>query len=151
MPKWILITDAVRARIFSADPRYGTLQLQQVLKHPLSRAHDHEIAGDEPGRMLNVAGRADRSAMDPRSNPHAVEVRQFARELADALRAGYDRRAYDGLAIVAAPHFLGILRHALGPHLRRRLQACVPRNCTRVARKNLAKSLGDALSGWFGP
>lgn len=59
-----------------------------------------------------------RPAAAPDTAPKWVEAQKFARQLAGRLEAGLNARAYDSLAVVAPPQFLGLLRQVLSENVK---------------------------------
>jgi protein required for attachment to host cells len=144
MRSWILIADAARARVFSEAEGEEGLTLVRELDHPKGRTHVVDLVDDEPGRLQKGKG-GTRSAMDPRTSRHVIEVERFARELAGVLRVGCDARQYDALAIVAPPRFLGMLRAGLAPEVLKRLCATAAQESTHAT----ITELPELLAGWL--
>ena len=144
MRSWILIADAARARVFSEADGEETLSLVHELDHPKGRTHVVNLVDDEPGRLQKGKG-GTRSAMDPRTSRHVIEVERFARELAEVLRKGCDARQYDALAIVAPPRFMGMLRAALAAEVQSRLCATAAQESTHAS----ITELPQLLAGWL--
>ena len=84
--------------------------------------------GDEPTQLLETIANPDghervsspgssRSgrASEPRDASRAHASKTFAIELARKLQHGRNENAYRELVLIAAPRFLGLLRHALDP------------------------------------
>jgi protein required for attachment to host cells len=140
----MVIADATQARIFSlAAGHHGPLQLVRHFEHPLSRARDQDINSDEPGRLQKSMVPGMRSAMEPRTDAHVVEVNRFVREICQFLREGVDQRQYDDLVLVAPPRFLGLLRGTLPGKALKCLSICVARNCTHVDQVDLPDRLHE--------
>lgn len=123
MKTWVVVADASRARFFRIEENAaahggsqfapggevlaGALVEINDLTHPASRQHANELASDEPG-VSNVMGMHGKFGMDEKVQPKEEEAIRFAKEVAETLRkhvADFDR-----LVVVAAPHFLGLLR-----------------------------------------
>jgi protein required for attachment to host cells len=107
---WVVVADAARARIFSVDEKTTDLTEMMDLSHPESMLYASEMASDEPG-MSSVKGMHSKFGMEEIVSPKEEEAIRFAKQLADAL---HHRVAdYDRLYLMAAPHFLGLLRKDL--------------------------------------
>jgi protein required for attachment to host cells len=122
MTIWIVIADASQAKLFAATPPEPA-QLIREFSHPKSRAMGKDLLADRPGRVVGRSGTGAVTAID--SQPKEEEARVFAIELAKALHAGTDQNAYHALAIVAAPHFLGMIREHINPVVRKHLKLCI--------------------------
>lgn len=112
MKSWILVADAASARLFEALTPEAPLTLLEHLGHPRSRAQAQDLTTDRPGRGHGTAG-AGRHGMEPPTDPTVVEAERFADEIATSLRDQRLAGAYDRLHLIAAPAFLGMLRHKL--------------------------------------
>jgi protein required for attachment to host cells len=124
---WIVVADAAHARIFESDELMEKMTEIESRIHPESRLKIGELMSDGRGSTQARPGDA-RSAMDPQTDRHQVEVEKFAHELAKHLTEGSSRRAFDRLVLVAPPRFLGLLRAELTPELQRKVVAEIRRD-----------------------
>jgi protein required for attachment to host cells len=145
MRTWILIADASRARIVEVEDDQR-LRLVREVSYPKGRARAQELVSDEPGRMVKGRGRQVLSAMDSRTSPHEVEAGHFAAQLAHLLHDGRVHKKYDSLALVAPPHFLGLLREELDPETAKMVVSAVHRDYTHAPEHELHHHLGDTLA-----
>lgn len=142
---WILAGDASRARLFQAEVRRGKpVRLTQVeaFEHPESRARVRDLMADAHGRKpvgpvpASVAGGQQgahgRPGAEPETDPKEVEAQKFARELAAVLERGARDQAYEHLYLVAAPHFLGLLRAAIDPQVDKFVALTLDKDLTRA-------------------
>ena len=145
MITWILVSDASRARLFSLAEKEKTWELVQAFEHPESRAKGSELITDKPGRMQQSAGRGNRPAMEPHMSPKEVEADVFVRELADYLDNGRTHNAYQNLALVAPPSFLGKLRNSLSVQVMKHVVVTVDKDYTQISDRDLHKRLDGVL------
>jgi protein required for attachment to host cells len=82
--------------------------------------------------LQNKALGGRRSAMEPRTTPKEAESQRFAERLADFLEEAIANRRFDDLVLVAPPHFLGVLRGALGAQSTKRLRASVDKDLSML-------------------
>ena len=141
MSTWIVLADAGRARIFATSPR-RPLRLVRRFAHAKSRLKGAAVTADRPGRVRLAGGR--RAAVDRHTPAKEVEAEHFAHELVQFLRHAHGTR-FSELALVAPPHFLGILRRTLGPDLRRMIVAAAPEDLTELEERLLPSHLHDLL------
>lgn len=136
MKTWVVVADAARARFFRVEENpgahggsqfaptgevlAGTLAEIKDLSHPASRQHANEMASDEPG-MGSVPTMHGKFGMDEKVQPKEEEAIRFAKEVAETLR--HDVAEFDRLYVVAAPHFLGLLRPDLDKHVTAKIAA----------------------------
>jgi protein required for attachment to host cells len=105
MDTWIVVAHRSGARLI--DEHDDKLRVFETIDFPEGRAQSGSPS--EPGRR----GPPSRPSSEPRDSQrsHAAEV--FASQLADKLQQGRNRGRFDELFLIAAPRFLGALRHAL--------------------------------------
>lgn len=120
---WVLVANASRARLFSADPSRKDKEWKLVseLQHPESRAAGHELLADRPGtaRQSGMGG----AGLAPHNDPKEVEAKKFAHELSKTLSKAVDEHAFEKIVLVAPPHFLGLLRAELEHKVEKRVGA----------------------------
>jgi protein required for attachment to host cells len=147
---WIVVTDASRARLFSADAgsplQKEAPRLIGRLTHAASRAKSADVLSDRPGRMSKRSGAGRFSTADRHPEPKQIEAEHFAQKLARMLEAGRNRREFDHLALAAPPHFLGLLRSNLSPQLKKHVAACVDKDYTRKGPKDLSGQLQEIIA-----
>ena len=142
---WIVIADAARARIFSTSGWRKPLHLEQAMDNPLGRAKPQEIVTDDPGRRSNGMKSGQRSTWAPANAPDVVEERRFAHRLGGMLQTALARRQYEALAILAPPQFLGFLREAVGPQVRKHLARSIAKDLTVVNERDLQTRLDQVF------
>jgi protein required for attachment to host cells len=142
---WIVIADAARARIFSTSGWRKPLHLEQAMENPWGRAKPQEIVTDDPGRHSNGMKSAQRSTWAPANAPDVVEEQRFAHRLGELLQTALARRQYASLAMLAPPQFLGFLREAVGPQVRKHLARSIPKDLTVVNERDLPTRLDEVF------
>jgi protein required for attachment to host cells len=143
VPKiWILVADRARARLFSGNSDRSLTEIETRF-NPEGRAQDRELVTDRASRMPEMASRP-RGAIEPRSAEDHVAER-FARELAETLERGRTQGAYERLALIAPPEFLGFLHGAAGEQVARRVAAEVNKNLTERSADEIRGYLPDRL------
>ena len=130
MVTWILVADASRARLFSSPKKGQLWKLMEEFDHPESRMKNREINMKEQGRTRQSFGAGHRPRMEPDTEPKEVEAEHFAHELVKKLSNGLTHKAYSSLALVAPPHFLGLLRGMLDDQTSKRVVAMVDKDYT---------------------
>ena len=107
---WVLVANGSLARIFSSS-KDGLAQIE-VLTHPQTRLHGHDLVTDAPGLSYASSG-SGRHAMEPKISPQKNEAEHFAKEVAHHLDLEHRKGHFHHLHIIASPAFLGLLRHNL--------------------------------------
>jgi len=110
MKTWVVVADAARARVFDVDGKTKAIAEVMDLSHPASLQHASEMASDAPG-MSSVKGMPSKFGMEEIVSPKEEEAIRFAKQVAEALQHGL--ADYEHLYLIAAPHFLGLLRKDL--------------------------------------
>jgi protein required for attachment to host cells len=147
MTMWILVSDNSRAKLFSAELRENDWTLAETFEHPEGRQTSSEISpSSPPGRMQqSKAHGARHTAMEPHTSPKEAEAERFARHLGHYLEEATARNQFDSLVVVAPPHFLGILRAALGKQTVRHLRNTVNKDLITLDAKDTRQKLLDAV------
>lgn len=135
-----LVANASRARLYHVVSD-GIAPLD-TFEHPESRLKEAELGADRPGRMHDEGPSGQRTAFDPTTALHEVELTVFARELAGYVerRLASQSDALD-LVICAPPKFLGLLRDHLGPASGRHLRESIAHDYTGLDEAALLATL----------
>jgi protein required for attachment to host cells len=132
---WILVGNASRVRLFSADAQGENWTLLEEFFHEESRMK----AGD----LLNQPDNPNAGSLhkpQPENEPDArkeVEHERFAKELSHRLDRGVDDHQFDRLIIAAPPAFLGRLRKVLSTRVRQRVVLDLDADYSNVASRDL--------------
>jgi len=152
--RYILVADASRARLFRERAGHE-LQLVRSFEHAESRARTRDLTSDANGRKpvgppvgAQYGGRAvslgaGRPGVAPDTEPKEVEAEKFARELASAVEPVLQDQGAR-LVLMAPPHFLGLLKHALDANAAKRIELTLDKDLTRAdAREVRARWLSE--------
>jgi protein required for attachment to host cells len=141
---WIVVADSSACRLFAAGAPAGPLQELEVLSHPEGRLREQDLASDRPGRTFDSQG-AGRHAKEAEVSPKKHEAVVFAGRIAERLEAGRVGHAFDKLALVAPPEFLGLLRDKLSPPLRALVLHELDKNVSRLDPAEIRARLPEQL------
>src|SRR5262249_37110282 len=103
---WLLVADAAEARLLRLDAAEGGLEVVEELQHVESRTKAGELLSDRQGRTFDSSHVGGRHAMEPRTDPKAIERQRFARQLATALGRAAEAQRFQELVLVAEPTML---------------------------------------------
>jgi protein required for attachment to host cells len=145
MRTWILLADAGNARLYASNKLASDWTLVREFSHPEARQHAADLVSDKQGETRQSATGA-RSAMEPRTPLKKKEAEKFAHELAEALQKGLDQQAYERLVLVAAPHFLGLLREALPARVSEKISDVVEKDYLHLDEPKLKERLEEQLA-----
>jgi len=128
MSIWIVAADAARARIFQGQSLRGEWEEVEDLAEPLAR-HPTDVPPEAAPGL--VPGPHGTHRLQPRHSPREAADIAFARLVCERLRRALDAHRIDAFCLVAAPHFLGLLRQSMGEHVQHSLLRDLPEDLTR--------------------
>ena len=139
---WVVAADASRARIFTADKPAGELNEIETLNNPEGRLHEGDLVSDRGGYASNGTGghayRTENQAKDEAAN-------RFAAEVCRHLEKGRNGNAFAKLYVMAAPHFLGLLRKHQSDALRGLIRDEIASDLTTQSPERIRAKLPEYL------
>jgi len=113
---WIVAANSNMCRIYHFDKHPKKITLLKEISHPENRLKTSDITSDKPGKYKNdgSAGGAYSSHTDPK----AVEIDNFSREIAQALNHGRNSNAYKNIILVTPSHMDGLISKHLDKHVK---------------------------------
>jgi protein required for attachment to host cells len=145
MSTWILVTDACHATLYAAERRGDDWQVVDSYSHPESRLKNSELSPTEPGHSAKSKGGSRHTVMEQATSPKQAEMEHFAQQLAVMLSAGTTHRSFETVALVAPPHFLGLLRQRLTAETVKRVLTVVHKDYTFANPREARERLEDAV------
>ncbi|MCG6862641.1 MAG: host attachment protein [Chromatiaceae bacterium] len=143
MTTWVLVADNSRARFFAAEKTVGPLQEVRDLLYPEARLHEGDLVTDKPGSDRNPGIGTHAVGTDASHKQDGAD--RFALEVCSQLEAARNGGAFRKLYVVAAPHFLGLLRKHQSSSLRQMVAGEVDKNLTTRDSAAIRKHLPDHL------
>lgn len=104
---WVVAADSSRARFFTADKPASALNEIETLSNPEARLHEGDLVSDRGGRGGNGGAMHNYSTGNEAKQEAA---NRFAAEVCKHLEKGRNSHSFGKLYVMAAPHFLGLLR-----------------------------------------
>lgn len=144
MSIWVVVADASRARIFSAENRNGNLNEEAGYVHPASRQKGMDLESDSQGRAFDSGGQG-RHAMGKESDYSEHEAEVFARELCGEINKACHNASFDKLYVIATPRFLGHVRAHLGAQAKKLVAGEVTKDVVNHGSQDIRKQLPDFL------
>ena len=141
---WLIVADAGRAALYTADDPTGPLTEQRDFIGAGTRLRDQDLVTDRPGRTFDSGGEG-RHALEPRTAPGEVETQRFAKWLAGTLHQARIEGRYERLGLVAPPAFLGLLRQYLPVDTARQVVLEVNKDLTRYDTAQVREHLPERL------
>lgn len=145
MPKqrtWIAVLDHQRLHVFHTEPPEWRLVAEPGRSREQRLPRSSELGSDRPGRSFDSLG-GQRHAMEPHSDPHAVEGRHFVASIAEELLQAHREQLFDRLVLVAPPRALGELRPLLHHEVAATVAAELAHDMTRTPPKQLEALLAQ--------
>jgi protein required for attachment to host cells len=142
---FVTVAQRAKARLFRHDgPGKGLTEVRD-LAHPASRAHGTDIDTDRPGRVHDRYG-PGRHAMAKEEPPKEHEARQFAQQVAEAIREYRTKEGFDRLILVAEPRFLGMLRESLDDATAKLIDGELHKEITDSKQQEIEQHLSEVLA-----
>ena len=140
---WFVVADAAHGRVFAQDGAGGAILPVPGLTfvHPVEK--DSDLFTDGPSRSFDGGGRHSAERHD-RAGEHQ---RKFIETVAAPIEKGAASGAFTRLVLVCAPHTLGELRAALGPHSAKLVVREVDKDLVKLGDSALAERLGALMAG----
>lgn len=156
-PTWILICDASRAHLYREEPNGKGFTSLESFEHGESRARTRELMADANGRKPNgnpggnsggnyqgIGGvYMGRPGAAPDTDAKSVEHLKFARELADRLEKGLNEHEYEGLVLIAPPHFLGLLKREVSTQVSKHIEETIDKDLSWLDAPRLEERLRE--------
>ena len=142
MKTWVVVADSARARVFDVEGKTKALVEIMDLSHPASLQHASEMASDAPG-MSSVKGMPSKFGMEEVVSPKEEEAIRFAKQVAETLQQGL--ADYERLYLIAAPHFLGLLRKDLDQAVKTKIFGELDKELTKHTVEDIRAHLPDLL------
>lgn len=142
--RWVLVADASRAILFRGGS--SELTLKQEFDNPGGRAKASELTSGAQGEMTAGGGAPGRGpGAAPTTEPKQVEAERFARELADHLKVHVVHDPTVPLVLIAAPHFLGLLRASIDAQVAKSVELSIDKNFTNFTMHEMKSRVQEEL------
>ena len=138
---WILVADSSRARIFKAEKSSAIHEVED-LSHPEGRLHEQDLTSDLPGKDTDKGG-VGKHAFQDQVEPKQQEAIDFAKRIARHLDESYSDKKFERLMVIAAPSFLGTLRHQFSDEISQRICFELDKNITTHSVDDIRKHLPE--------
>lgn len=109
---WVVVADEFQARIYSRAKKFSELEEVSQLKNEIAREKLENLVTDRGGRGFDSHGQGRHTYANEKNDAKSQSYLAFARYIATEVRSRRQGSG-DGLVVIAAPRFLGVLRGAL--------------------------------------
>ena len=142
---WIVVADAGRARILSpVHHDRGPLEERGQLANDDARMEDHEVLSDRSGHVTQGPGGIGH-AFEPRVAHREHVAETFAKTLCERLDKARMSGELSKIYLLAAPHFLGLLRKHLDKDTNRLVAGEFATDLVQHSAVEIRKALPDLL------
>ena len=110
---WVVVADESNAIVYSRDSKSGPMREMYSLANDAARMKTSELISDSGGRRFDSQGGARHTMANERVDVKKHAAQLFAKQIAGRMAKNVHEGRCRGLALVAAPRFLGVLRDSL--------------------------------------
>jgi len=143
---WYVLANRTHA-VFYEETRNQEFKFRHRMKNPKGHLTEGQLDSDRPGSGISsAAGGTIRHGLDRTFHHHEQNALRFAHAISSRLLEEKRQDSFQGLVLVAEPHFLGLLRKALPSELKPLIQQEVDREYIEGSDAELHSAIQDALS-----
>jgi protein required for attachment to host cells len=138
---WIIVANSSLSKIYETE---GTkpLTLIETFEHPESHLSGRELMSDKEGR--NTWGVVTHM-VEEKMPPKLKEANVFAKQIIEFVERAHREGRCHFLYLIAAPAFLGILRHTLSDNLSKIVKGEIDRDLTHTSPSHIQDYLPPVL------
>lgn len=140
----VVVADESKAIVYRRAARSGPLQEITTFENEAARLKTGEILADKGGRSFDSHGHGRHTMANEKADPKKHLAEQFARDIAEHITTDVLKGTCRGYALVAAPHFLGMLRTELARHTPMEPYATVDKSVVGQAEAVIEKLLAES-------
>lgn len=140
---WVVVADSNSCRIYDYHKKPDVLTLKKEMSHPENKLRDTDLTSDKPGRYRS--GDSVHGAYTPHSDPKAVKIDDFSREIAVALDHGRGTNAYAHLILILLPHMEGLISQHMNKHVKAMVTKTIGKEVTHLDEHALLTYLQEHL------
>lgn len=139
MTTYIVASNAAHARVFAHE--VGAFKEIDQLDHPESQAHAGDLRTGGEGAEGSGAGHGNPRATGNQQATSDKHAAFFAKEVAEYLKAAYEKNHADRFILIAEPRFLGALRDKLDHTTRDAVSREIDKDLTKQSADDIRKKL----------
>ena len=139
----VVVADESKAVAYTRASLSGPLQETHTFENESARLKTGDLLADRGGRSFDSHGHGRHTMASERVDPKRHLAEKFARDIAEHITADVRSGACRGYALVAAPHFLGMLRDELAIQTSTEPYATVDKNVVGKAAPAIEKLLAE--------
>lgn len=134
---WCLLASQTEAKIITKTSD-KELKVVKEFRNPLGRTRNRELIRKQAGMGMKSIGRGTvKYSETKRHSPHEVAAEQFAKKVSNYLEEQFQKNNFKSLTVVAEPKFLGKLRAAMTPELRKLIIKSLAKDLQKTPKRQL--------------
>jgi len=139
----VVVADESKAVAYTRAHLSGPLQEIRTFENEAARLKTGDILADKGGRSFDSHGYGRHTMANEKADPKRHLAEKFARDIAEHIAIDVHNGTCRGYALVAAPHFLGVLRDELASRTPTEPYATVDKNVVGQAEAIIEKLLAE--------
>jgi protein required for attachment to host cells len=143
--QWFVVANRASAEIYREGPDH-VFFLVLRLTNPEGSLQEQDLDSDKPGRGYSSAGGGTiHHSLDRRSHQHEEVARKFARAIIKKTEEKVNDKNSTQLVLIAEPHFLGLLRDALTPRLKKLVKETITKEFGLKSTEEMQRLIHSAI------
>ena len=138
----VVVADESKAIAYTRAHLSGPLREIRTFENDAARLKAGDILADKGGRSFDSHGHGRHTLANEKADPKKHLAEKFARDIAEYIAVDVHNGTCRGYALVAAPHFLGLLRNELTTRTSAEPYATVDKDVVGQAETVIEKLLG---------
>ena len=110
---WVVVANESKAVVYSREKQRSPLSERLVIENETAREKTGDILADKGGRSFDSHGQGRHTMAKEETGPKRHEALAFARRIVDTVERATRRGDCRDFGLIAAPEFLGMMRHEL--------------------------------------
>lgn len=110
---WVVVADEAKATFYAQETKRSPLRELYSLDNATARKKTAGLISDRGGRSFDSEGRGRHTMTKEKNDPKKQAAIAFAKKIIERIVTAKQNDNCRDYALIAAPGFLGLLRHAL--------------------------------------
>jgi protein required for attachment to host cells len=142
---WIVLANSKMTMFYSVSEKDLRFNLVKTLFHPESALKNQDLCSDRPGHYIKGNSQTRGSYAD-KTEKKEHEIECFSKKICEELERERNTHAYDGLIIIAEPHFYGLIHSNLNHSTKALLKHHLTKDYTHLTAKKLKETLDEVVA-----
>ena len=142
---YVILANSTLANFYSVSEEKFHFELIKRIHHSESRLKEQALDADRPGHYQKGLHGSKGAYTKPTSHKD-LEVEGFAKEICQELEKERIAQAYNGIIIVADPHFYGLINANVTDGVRRMIKFHLLKDYVHYSEKELMLELKEVLA-----